>query len=785
MKEIATLEFDKILNKLAQHAVSPSAKELCQNLKAHETIEKAQRALEETDAAGVLLLKYGAPYFGNLKDITNACKRAENGATLAIIELLEVADVLRLANNLDNFAKDKNAGTCLDRYFEQIMPNKYLEDKINVSFPNPEEVSDNASAELKNIRRKQSVAKNRIKSALDSILHSHSKHLQENLITIRNGRYVIPVKSEYRAEINGLVHDTSSSGSTLFIEPMQVVQANNELSILASEEHAEIERILSAISAEVGTFSENIITNFNIGRFIDFCFAKARYSDELRANKPILNMNDKIELKQARHPLIPKDKVVPIDVTLGEKYNALIITGPNTGGKTISLKTIGLMCLMAKSGLFIPAKDESSVAFFTYIYADIGDEQSIEQSLSTFSSHMTNIVNIISNLKKNSLVLLDELGSGTDPTEGAALAISIIEHILQKDARLVCTTHYSELKIYAIQTEGVENASCEFNVATLQPTYRLLTGIPGKSNAFAIAQRLGLDENIINNAKIQLNNETVNMDRLFADLEINKKELEYETLKTTQLRAEAEEYNKRAESEKNKIKEEADAIIKKARKDAQNMIDTVKRSSDRILDELNEIRKNKDKEDFQKQLNLAKSGTSSSISELEKDFTTKEKTDHKPLSRPLKEGDLVKIHSLGKNATVLELPDNKGKVLLQAGIIKTKISIDDLELIENVKQKSDSRSFASVKLEKGTRILKTELDIRGKTVLDVIDLTEDFLNNCALSHLNVVSIIHGKGTGALRTAVHELLKKHSLVKEFRLGIYGEGETGVTIVTLKD
>ncbi|MDF2685843.1 MAG: mutS2, partial [Clostridia bacterium] len=734
----------------------------------------------------IFLLKYGTPSFMDMKDITNACRRSESGAILSIKELLEIGNVLKIARNLYDYLEKICQDTCFDKYYKQLMPNKYFEDKIFNAFPGEEEISDNASPALHDIRRKQMQAKNKIRSVLDSFLHSsvYQKYLQESIITIRNDRYVIPVKAEYRQEINGLVHDTSSSGATLFIEPMQVVSANNDLSVLASQERQEIERILQDFSIETGSFSDNIISNFKTARFFDFCFAKARYAEKLRAHKPILNKEGFIDLRQARHPLIEYDKVVPIDVSIGKKYSALIITGPNTGGKTVTLKTIGLICLMAKSGLFISAKDQSYVAFYDKIFADIGDEQSIEQSLSTFSSHMSNIVEILKNVNDNSLVLLDELGSGTDPSEGAALAIALIEHILSMGAKLVTTTHYAELKLYAIQTLNVENASCEFDVATLKPTYKLIIGIPGKSNAFAIASRLGVDDIVIETAKYHLNNETVNVERVLADLEISRKNIEHDAQVSAELKKQAEELLRKNETERNNLKASANTEIEKARKQALEIVERAKRDTQRLLDEIDDLRKEKDRENFREKIQQKKADIKGQLNKSEMELVIDSSPIKKPLPRPLKAGDNVKIVSIGKSAVVLDTPDQKGFVYLQAGIIKTKINIDDLELLEHVKVKHDYKPSSAFKVDKGSRDAKLELDIRGMTALEADGLIDDYLNNSSLSGLKNVSIIHGKGTGALRAAVHEMLKRNPMVESFRLGVYGEGETGVTIITLK-
>lgn len=611
-KEFTTLEFDKVLAALAEHAISPAAKELCLSLSPAETREDAEKALGQTASAEKLLLNFGAPSFGSLKDVTGACARAQNGAQLAPSELLAAANVLKLTERLKKFLDehlDESDALSEDRY--SLVPNNYLADKILSSFVGEDEVADGASPALREIRRKQAQARNKIKSSLDSLVRSQQtqKYLQENIVTQRNGRYVIPVKAEYRSEIAGLVHDTSSSGATLFIEPMSVVNANNELSELDAKERAEIDRILSALSSEVGDYAETISEDFRTARFFDFCFAKARYAAALRAVRPELNENGVIQAEKARHPLISKDKCVPIDIALGDKYSALIVTGPNTGGKTVSLKTTGLLCLMAKSGLFVPCRDEAKIGFFDRVFADIGDEQSIEQSLSTFSAHMANISSILTQITPNSLVLMDELGSGTDPVEGAALAIAIIEQMQATGARIMCTTHYAELKLYALQTPDVENASCEFDVATLKPTYRLIIGIPGKSNAFAIASMLGISEDIINNAKFHLDNESVKVERVLADLEISKKTAQFDIERAEHIRQKAADELKKAREEREKILADAEKDAQKSRQKALDMIESARREAQVVTDELDRLRKEKERADFKKNIEATRAAT--------------------------------------------------------------------------------------------------------------------------------------------------------------------------------
>lgn len=783
-KEFTTLEFDKVLAALAEHAISPAAKELCLSLSPAETREDAEKALGQTASAEKLLLNFGAPSFGSLKDVTGACARAQNGAQLAPCELLAAANVLKLTERLKKFLDehlDERDALSEDRY--SLVPNNYLADKILSSFVGEDEVADGASPALREIRRKQAQARNKIKSSLDSLVRSQQtqKYLQENIVTQRNGRYVIPVKAEYRSEIAGLVHDTSSSGATLFIEPMSVVNANNELSELDAKERAEIDRILSALSSEVGDYAETISEDFRTARFFDFCFAKARYAAALRAVRPELNENGVIQAEKARHPLISKDKCVPIDIALGDKYSALIVTGPNTGGKTVSLKTTGILCLMAKSGLFVPCRDEAKIGFFDRVFADIGDEQSIEQSLSTFSAHMANISSILTQITPNSLVLMDELGSGTDPVEGAALAIAIIEQMQATGARIMCTTHYAELKLYALQTPDVENASCEFDVATLKPTYRLIIGIPGKSNAFAIASMLGISEDIINNAKFHLDNESVKVERVLADLEISKKTAQFDIERAEHIRQKAADELKKAREEREKILADAEKDAQKSRQKALDMIESARREAQVVTDELDRLRKEKERADFKKNIEATRVATEDRLDKLEEKIETRPKEKKKPLERPLKVGDSVRVYSMNKEGEVLEEPKN-GKVMLQIGSVKMRFPLEDLEIImpKQPKQQQTTLDIES----RATRRAVSELDLRGVTVMEAERMVDEYIDECSLSGLKVVSVIHGKGTGALRAAVQQRLKRNKLVESYRLGTFGEGESGVTIVTLK-
>ena len=781
MDELIPLEYPKILDRLAVHAISDPAKEMCRDLKPCETLADAKKALEETDAAMTILQRYGAPSFSDLKNIVSSARRAQNGATLAISELIAIADLLRIVRGLgENRPSESGA---LSEYYNLLVFDPTLESSINAAFPSPEEVSDAASPTLRDIRRKQSAARTKIRNVLDSYLRSAGQYLQDAIVTIRNDRYVLPVRAECRNDVPGLVHDTSSSGATVFIEPMAVVNANNEIAVLMAEERREIDKILMSFSQQVGDRADWIVNDFKTVCFFDFCFAKARYATEISAFKPNLTDDGGTVLTAARHPLISKDKVVPIDVSIGKDYSVLIVTGPNTGGKTVSLKTLGLACLMAKSGLFVCSKEGSPIAFYDRIFADIGDEQSIEQSLSTFSAHMTHIISILGQITDRSLVLLDELGSGTDPSEGAALAMSIIESIQSMGAKVMCTTHYAELKLYALQTPDVENASCEFDVSTLRPTYRLITGIPGKSNAFAIVQKLGMDDLVIEGAKYHLDHETVKLESVLADLETTRKTLEYDKKQAEEMRFEAQCALNRAKAEREELEAKAQLQLEAAKRKAAEIVDQARRDTDRLLDEIDELRKAKDRADFRERVGAVKKSTAEALDQMESAVSPKK--ERKPLPRPLRVGDTVKIISLGKTGSVLAPPDNKKQVAVQVGIIETKINLDDLELVEQkakIPQQPQGKSVYS--LGRDTRDASNEIDIRGMNLLEAEQVVERFIEQCRLSGLTTVSIIHGKGTGALRQGVHAMLRKDRGVESFRLGVYGEGETGVTIVTLK-
>ena len=782
-KHTKALELDKILEMVAAEASSEDGAQLARELSPVHTAAEAKWLLEETDAAFVAMAKFGAPSFYGMKNVTNPLRRAQAGGGLGLRELLDIGATLRTIRGLTQWwGKSESVRTALTGRFEVLSPNKYLEEKIFTCIVSEEEVADSASPALAAIRRKIRAASQRVRDQLDKLIRSpgHQKHLQESLVTQRGGRYVVPVKAEFRGEVPGLVHDTSASGATVFIEPMSVVELNNEIRVLRSDEQEEISRILLELSGEAGSFADSIIESYHYAVELDLIFAKAQVAYKMKAVVPQVGEDGKIVLHSARHPLIAKEKVVPTDITLGVGFDTLIITGPNTGGKTVALKTIGLLTLMAMCGLMIPAGEGSCVSVFRHILADIGDEQSIEQSLSTFSSHMVNIIQIFQVVDNSSLILLDELGAGTDPVEGAALAESIIEKLRSRGARLACTTHYAELKAYAIQTPGVENGCCEFDVATLRPTYRLLIGVPGKSNAFAISQRLGMDEAIVHRARELVSTESNAFEQVVGRLEEDRRKMEEEL---QSLRASAER-SKQSEQEAQRLKEEAEAQFQKeverARQEAAQIVQKTRRQADALLNELEDLRRQKNKQLSAEQKARLRSG----LKEMESasDPVHQRRDDNYTLPRPLQVGDDVLIYDIDKDATVLEEPKD-GFVLVQAGIIKTRVPLSNIRLLSKrqLKKKNPGRTVTK---SVSTPEASSSLDLRGQTVEEALMEVDSFLDRASRMHLSQVTIIHGKGTGALRAAVQQHLRRCAQVKSFRLGTYGEGESGVTIAELK-
>lgn len=748
-------------------------------------LKKLKNWLKQTDDAVVLSGKYGTPSFGGAKNCANALRRAEAGGCLSTGELLQIAETLRIIRSVKEWhSKFASTETTLDGYFSGLVSNKFLEEKITNAIISEDEISDKASSTLADIRRKIRTASSKAREVLDKIIHStqYLKYLQDAIVTQRDGRYVVPVRSECRGNVPGLVHDTSASGATVFIEPMGVVQANNDIKLLRSKEDDEIERILFELSANAGDFADAIIASYKNLAILNFVFAKANLAYNMRASMPIMNDRGIVDLKQARHPIIDKDKVVPVDIVLGKNFDTLVITGPNTGGKTVTLKTLGLLTLMAMCGLLVPCADNSELSVFRRVLVDIGDEQSIEQSLSTFSAHMTNIIQIIKLANSGSLVLIDELGAGTDPVEGAALAISILEKLRDKHAKIASTTHYAELKEFALRTEGVENACCEFDVTTLRPTYRLLIGVPGKSNAFAITKRLGMDDEIVERAKELVSSESRQFEDVVGTLEKRRQSLEKQIENANRLTAKANTEKQKAENEIRRAKENAEREIERAKQEAQRIISRTRAQADALVEELEKARKAKDmsaeaRAKLKKNLNTMENNA---------DPVMKKQSDGEKykLPRQLKVGDSVLIFDIDKNATVLAPPTKDGMVLVQAGIIKTRVKIDNLRLIKEKKQQppqySAKRNVHSTLDVRPT----TEVDVRGETAFDAIMIVDKAIDNAVLMNINQLTIIHGKGTGVLRREIQSFLRTHKAVKSFRLGVFGEGESGVTIVELK-
>ena len=784
-RHFKALELDKILHLLAEETSCDAAAELAQNLLPSTSLPEVKRLLTETDEAHTMMARFGAPSFGGLKDVSNSLRRAEAGGTLNMTELLRIATVLRtLRGIVDWRSKSEGVKSILDGRFDAIMPNKYLEDRINHAILSEEEMADNASPQLAAIRRKIRSASSRAREQLEKMVRSPvtQKYLQDPIITMRDGRFVVPVKAECRGDVPGLVHDTSSSGATVFVEPMAVVEANNEVRVLLSQEQAEIERILAELSAEAGNFASGIISGYKEAVELNLIFAKANLGYKMKATMPLVNDEGKIELKRARHPLIDKEKVVPTDIELGLHFDTLVITGPNTGGKTVSLKTVGLLTLMAMCGLLLPVADNSQISIFNHVLADIGDEQSIEQSLSTFSAHMTNIIKILEQADASSLILLDELGAGTDPIEGAALAMSILEALRRKGTRIAATTHYAELKAYALQTEGVENACCEFDVTTLRPTYRLLIGVPGRSNAFAISLRLGMDPEIVEHAKELVSSENTRFEDVVQSLETSRQRLEEERKEAQRQRLEAEEASRAAKARKDAVDAQADREMEEARRRASELIARTRGQIDAMLNEMEELKKQKNKALTAEQKAKLKSGLRAL--ENEADPVRKKDEEAYVLPRPLKKGDPVLIYDIDKKGTVLQPPDKDGKTaLVQAGIIQTRVPVSNLRLL-NEKPVKKPQGSVTRSVNRANVRAAMELDVRGQTSDEALINVDQFIDSAVLAGINMLTIIHGKGTGALRAAIQQHLKRHPNVKSFRLGTFGEGEAGVTIVELK-
>ena len=790
-KSLRTLELPRVLEMLSAQAVSDEAKRRCLALRPETDVEDVERLQDETEAARRMMALRGSPGFSGVKPVREILDRADRGSCLSTIELLTVAGLLTSARRTRDYFNDKAGDkSAIDHLFHSLHGNRFLEEKIKSAILDEDTIADTASPELADIRRHMRQAQAKSRQILQKIISSpsYSKILQESLITQRDGRFVVPVKAECKADMPGLIHDISSSGATVFVEPMGVVQANNELIELQGKEKKEIQRILAQLSADAAAHKDDIGWDYDALVLLDCIFARAELSYRMEGIRPEIRRDGSVNLRRARHPLLDPAKAVPIDIQLGETFDTLVITGPNTGGKTVSLKTLGLLCLMAQCGLQIPAGDRSAVAVYGSILADIGDEQSIEQNLSTFSAHMTNIVAILAEADGHSLVLFDELGAGTDPVEGAALAIAIIERVRQAGARVAATTHYAELKTFAMTTAEVENASCEFDVETLRPTYRLLIGIPGKSNAFAISQRLGLSEDVIADAKRQMNGESVRFEDVITQLETKRQALEKKEQELDRLAVRREEDARRAREFREQMEKAKENARSRGEAEARRILKDARQQTDAIFAELEEMRRrqaaaltaiddNEEKADLRRRLNEAEAAVG----------VRQESREPIPApSRPIQAGDQVEIPGVRQWAEVAAV-NKDGSLSLKAGILKMTVKPNKVRLIEEA-EKQGQKKKAPPARSGGSTVFRSaassELDIRGMESIEADSAVQTFLSAAAMGHLDTVTIIHGKGTGALRKAVHETLRRSKLVKSFRLGVYGEGESGVTVVTLK-
>ena len=787
-KTLIKLEFDKIISMLENEASSFRGKQLCRRLKPVTDLTKIDLLQEQTAAAFTRIIKKGRISFGDAAPVEESLKRLEIGGAL------NTAELLRICRLLSNTARAKSYGRhdtqedladCLDIYFDGLEPLTPLSNEIERCIISEDEISDDASSALKHIRRSMNNLNDRVHTTLSGLVNGSLRtYLQDALITMRGDRYCIPVKAEYRSQVQGLIHDQSASGSTLFIEPMAIVKLNNDLKELYVQEQDEIRKILASLSEEAAQYIEDIRTDYRSLTDLDFIFARGALALTMRASRPILNEEGRIRIREGRHPLLDQKKVVPITVSLGDEFSLLIITGPNTGGKTVSLKTVGLLTLMGQAGLHIPAGDRSEIAVFRQVYADIGDEQSIEQSLSTFSSHMTNIVSFLKKVDDRSLVLFDELGAGTDPTEGAALAIAILSHLHKRNIRTMATTHYSELKVYALSTPGVENACCEFDVESLRPTYRLLIGIPGKSNAFAISGKLGLPGYIIDDAKKRLSEQDVSFEDLLSDLEASRRTIEKEQAEIAAYKKEAETLKRQAVQKQEKLEEQRDRIIREANEKANAILREAKEVADETIRNFHKFGKEnisaaemeKERERLRKKIK----DTSASASLK----TNKPKKTYKPSDFKL--GESVKVLSMNLTGTIGSLPDARGNVTVQMGILRSQVNISDLEIIEEVSPYAPKRmnrtAKSKIKMSKSLSV-SPEINLLGKTVDEAVAELDKYLDDSLLSHLNSVRVVHGKGTGALRKGINEYLRRQKHVKSYRLAEFGEGDAGVTIVEL--
>ncbi len=787
-KSLNILELPTVLEMLAAEAVTDGGREACFKLRPSADRLEVKNRLAETSAAKEMMVVRGSPSLSGIKDIRPSLSRADLGGSLNTIELLNIARVLQCARLVKGYTSDDKLGkSCIDHLFAALHANRFLEEKITGSIVGEDEIADSASSELANIRRKIRAAGARVRDCLQKIISSpsYAKVLQEPIITMRSDRFVVPVKAECKGAIPGLVHDISASGATLFIEPMAAVKANNELRELAAKEKTEIERILAELSADCAAHAEDIASDYSYLITLDGIFARAKLSYKLNGIEPELREKG-VVLRRARHPLLPKNKAVPISLELGEDFDTLIITGPNTGGKTVTLKTIGLLNVMAQCGLHIPADDGSGVPVYRHVLADIGDEQSIEQNLSTFSAHMTNIVHILGECDADSLLLFDELGAGTDPTEGAALAIAVIEHARKLGADVAATTHYAELKVYATNENGIQNASCEFDVETLSPTYRLLVGVPGKSNAFAISERLGLSKDIIDDAKARIGVQNASFEATIEKLEQTRALLERDRSETAKKLREAEESAKKAAFLRAELSVRLEKADEKARRDAERIISDARRTAEDTFAELDEMRRKMNEDEQAQEVNRARSELRRKLNESQSKVKAKQPekpAEDKKSAREVRAGDTVEIKSMGVKAEVVDVnPD--GSLNLRAGIMNVKLKPDDVYLIEGhaAKQKKQSVTLAGSTAPRAA--VSPEIDLRGMESIEAVNAAEQYIDSAVMGKLKTVTIIHGKGTGALRAAVQQMLKRNKAVKSYRLGRFGEGESGVTIVELK-
>lgn len=782
-RSLRVLEFNKIIEKVSEYAITSSAKELVFALTPYDTIFEVEKKLKETEEALDLLITKSNPPFEGFFDVKEGIERAKKGGMLSISQILRVGGMLKASRRFKDYINrrdDEKPHELLEDLIDILVPLKKLEETIEISIVSEEEISDRASSTLSSIRRNLKEKNSSVRDKINSIVRSNSKYLQDSLYTMRGDRYVLPVKAEYKGQVPGLVHDQSSTGATLFIEPMSFVNLNNEIKELKLKEKAEIERILMELSNKVYEEIEIIESNYKILTELDFIFAKAKYSSSINGICPTVSDDRSFDIIQGRHPLIDPKVVVPSDVYLGKEFNTLMITGPNTGGKTVTLKTVGLIHLMALSGILIPAKDASSIGFFKEIFADIGDEQSIEQSLSTFSSHMTNVVRIMENASDSSLVLFDEIGSGTDPVEGAALAIAILDSLRERKAKLIATTHYSELKGYALRTEGIENASVEFDVETLRPTYRLLIGVPGKSNAFEISKRLGLKEEVINKAKNNISSENLKFEDLIRDLQEKSILANRDAREAKKLKIDAEEVKKKYEEKLKKLDEVRDKAYSEARREAKDIISKAKDEADEILKAMRELEKLGIAQGGRARLEEERKKLKDSLEKKESDLY-KEKENQGEAITKVTLGMDAYLPSLNQNVIIITMPDNKGEVQVEAGIMKINVKLKDLRLVKSASNKKEKKKR---ELKLNLKAVESRVDLRGMDAEEACFKTDKYLDEAYLANLGEVTIVHGKGTGILRKAITNMLKKHPHVKSYRLGEYGEGGDGVTIAILK-